>query len=174
MLLVHYVGDIHQPLHVGAVYLDANGQIVNPDMGTFDPDTDTRGGNSISVKGGSTKLHALWDQIPESLTVSHVDPELLNLAKAVPVTHGQVYDWPASWAGDTLGEARQAFDGIKFGSVQNGRNIHWSATLPVDYSARMDDIKKTQLVKAGARLAQLLEAIWPPGTSIAGGSAIPK
>ena len=30
LLLAHYVGDIHQPLHVGAVYLDAAGDIVDP------------------------------------------------------------------------------------------------------------------------------------------------
>jgi hypothetical protein len=26
LLLTHYVGDLHQPLHVGAIYLDKNTQ----------------------------------------------------------------------------------------------------------------------------------------------------
>src|SRR5436309_1048142 len=51
LALAHYMGDIHQPLHVGAVYLDANGKRVNPDGGTFDPKTATRGGNQILVNG---------------------------------------------------------------------------------------------------------------------------
>ena len=30
ILLAHFVGDIHQPLHVGAQYFDAKGQPANP------------------------------------------------------------------------------------------------------------------------------------------------
>jgi hypothetical protein len=43
MFLVHFVGDMHQPLHVGR--------------------PDDRGGNSITIKfdNKSTNLHALWD-----------------------------------------------------------------------------------------------------------------
>ena len=33
ILLAHYVGDIHQPLHVGAQYFDQSGRPVNPDLG---------------------------------------------------------------------------------------------------------------------------------------------
>ena len=35
-LLAHFVGDLHQPLHVGAIYLNAAGGEVNPDVGVFD------------------------------------------------------------------------------------------------------------------------------------------
>jgi hypothetical protein len=34
ILLAHYVGDIHQPLHVGAEYFDEAGHAVDPDKGT--------------------------------------------------------------------------------------------------------------------------------------------
>src|SRR5690242_10795095 len=40
-LLAHFVGDIHQPLHVGAVYLDHQGNVVDPDQPGFDPDSST-------------------------------------------------------------------------------------------------------------------------------------
>ena len=30
-MLAHFVGDLHQPLHVGSVYLDARGRLLNPD-----------------------------------------------------------------------------------------------------------------------------------------------
>src|SRR5438093_431267 len=46
-LLAHFVGDLHQPLHVGAIYLDRNGQPVNPDLSGLDPLTETAGGNLI-------------------------------------------------------------------------------------------------------------------------------
>jgi hypothetical protein len=158
LVLAHYVGDLHQPLHVGAVYLDAQGTRVNPDAGTFRPETETRGANKITVKGRTENLHATWDAIPASLTVRHAGGVLLEHAQAVPETTGQVFDWPASWATDTLGEAQQAFTGITFGALQNG---HWIATLPPSYRTNMAQIKKTQLSRAGARLAQLLKAIWP-------------
>jgi len=31
-LLAHFLGDLHQPLHVGSVYLDADGKLVDPDI----------------------------------------------------------------------------------------------------------------------------------------------
>ena len=47
-LLAHFLGDLHQPLHVGAVYLDASGNLVNPDgPGGLDPATETAGGNRL-------------------------------------------------------------------------------------------------------------------------------
>ncbi|MFX5582986.1 S1/P1 nuclease, partial [Acinetobacter baumannii] len=41
VLLTHYVGDLHQPLHVGSVFLNADGKIVNPDEGQYDHATNT-------------------------------------------------------------------------------------------------------------------------------------
>ena len=88
LLLSHYVGDIHQPLHVAAVYLDASGSLVNPDQGTFDSMTDTKGGNKINV-GGSKNLHATWDDIPVSLEVSNVGATMMEKARGVPQTSGE-------------------------------------------------------------------------------------
>jgi hypothetical protein len=68
ILLAHYVGDIHQPLHVGAQYFDQSGHKVNPDLGK--PAFEDQGGNSISleVSGGNSaklgKLHGFWDNDP--------------------------------------------------------------------------------------------------------------
>jgi hypothetical protein len=48
LLLAHFIGDLHQPLHVGSVYLDANGKLVDPDVAhAIDPATETIGGNAI-------------------------------------------------------------------------------------------------------------------------------
>src|SRR5258706_2547757 len=67
-VLAHYVGDVHQPLHVGAIYLSAAGQEVDPDSGMFDRATKTRGGNLI--KDGTSALHHEWDEIPTTLQVA--------------------------------------------------------------------------------------------------------
>jgi hypothetical protein len=47
---------------------------------------------------------------------------------------------------------------LRFGPRANNE---WTVTLPADYAARMNAIKKRQLTRAGARLAQLLRALWP-------------
>ena len=47
ILLAHFVGDIHQPLHVGAQYFDASRPPANPDKpGEVWPD---EGGNSLHL-----------------------------------------------------------------------------------------------------------------------------
>ncbi|RTL33158.1 MAG: hypothetical protein EKK47_03165 [Burkholderiales bacterium] len=156
LLIVHYVGDLHQPLHVGAIYLNAKGKRVDPDKGTFSPATDTRGGNNITVNGGN--LHAKWDAVPSNLASSNVDANWISQAQAVAPTDGDVYTWPASWASGTLAQASTAYKNVKFGALKQG---HWPATLPKNYDTTANAIKKKQLTLAGARLAELLKAIWP-------------
>jgi S1/P1 nuclease len=157
-LLIHYVGDIHQPLHVGAVYLDAGGKIVNPDAGHLDPATDTRGGNQIIVTATQTKLHKTWDDVPAALAPASVDAKWLGEARAVAPTQGPLAHWSTTWASETQKQARKAFAGVQFGAKSDQV---WGATLPNGYSQSMSAIKRAQLTRAGARLAQLLAAIWP-------------
>jgi len=156
LALAHYVGDVHQPLHVGTVYLSAAGKRVNPDTSGFDPATFTTGGNDLMVSG--VKLHAKWDAIPASLKQTKITAAWVTRAHAVPATSGDIMTWSTSWATDTLGKAKSAYQGVTFGS-RSGQ--HWPATLPSGYSTRMTSIKKTQLTAGGAHLAALLEAIWP-------------
>jgi len=188
LLLTHYLGDIHQPLHVGSVYLDAQGRRVDPDKTGFDPATFTVGGNSIilgkaplappalapeldagrdDLQGeegqgfaffGPPKLHGSWDGVPTSLDPAHVNLAWVQTAKAVPMTKGLPTDWPAVWASGTLAQSGKAFQGLSFSAKQGSR---WFTTLPGDYSARAATIKKQQLTLAGARLAQVLMAAFP-------------
>lgn len=158
-LLVHYVGDIHQPLHVGAVYLDADGNVINPDKGTFDPKAATRGGNSITLRGASGKdLHTTWDAIPASLKLSHVKTAWVSAARAIPPSTGSDFTWPNQWASQSVAQANLALSGLSYGK-QAG--THWTVTLPAHYTATMNSAKKLQLTRAGARLAKLLQDIWP-------------
>jgi S1/P1 Nuclease len=162
LLLSHYVGDLHQPLHVGAIYLDASGSLVDPDIGTYDPATDTHGGNSIVVLSKSGKklgeLHAKWDAIPASMQDSHVDTVWLAQARAVGKATGTDFGWSQQWASGTVKAAQSAFKGLTFGHLEGS---HWSVTLPSSYGRRMSTLKKQQLTLGGARLAQLLQDIFP-------------
>jgi hypothetical protein len=157
-LLAHYAGDLHQPLHVGAVYLDAQGNEVNPDTGTFDPNTATRGGNSILVGSTQRNLHATWDAIPRGLTASHLTAAWVSSARAIPAPAGSDFGWPKRWASESVAQANLAMSGLRFGPWTG---THWTLVLPAGYSTRMKSIKKVQLTRGGAHLAQLLQDIWP-------------
>jgi hypothetical protein len=156
-LLAHFVGDIHQPLHVGAIYLDAAGQPVNPDEGSFDENTETAGGNFISEGHGN--LHSDWDAIARQLGSSG-SAAIVEEAQTVPQTAGSLSDWAAAWASDTVTAAHTAFDGLSF----TGTGAHkWSVQFDDRraYVRAENKLKEAQLAKGGARLAQLLNAIWP-------------
>jgi hypothetical protein len=157
-MLAHFIGDLHQPLHVAAVYLDARGQLVDPDVAhRIDPATDTEGGNLI--RDQRSVFHTEWDAIPEDLGEA-ATPELLAAARSQAPSQGGVEDWPAAWASDTVLAAHGTFAGTEF---RQASSEHWSVTFdnPSAYLSSEDKIKRQQLAKAGARLAELLNAIWP-------------
>ncbi len=169
MLLAHFVGDIHQPLHVVAIYLDDNGNIIDPDVAGYKIGNDTDGGNNLV--DGKHLLHLEWDAIPVSMNVDGAESaHLLQEASEIPLTSGDPLTWSASWATDTIRVGRKdAFDGLSFkmrpvgsGEQQDSAPHKWDVFgTDADYQHRADDIKFHQLAKAGARLAQLLRTIWP-------------
>lgn len=186
IVLTHLVGDLHQPLHVGSIYLDAQGQRVDPDKTGLDVATFTVGGNSLWVVGapkppvpvtppapasgpagpnapatagfGPLKLHTLWDGVPDKFKPKRVDAAWLAEARKLRSNQGDPLDWPARWASQSLDQAGLAFDGLQFSPKQGS---HWTVVLPSGYSARADAIKRQQLTIAGAKLAQLLKATLP-------------
>jgi hypothetical protein len=156
-LLAHLVGDLHQPLHVAAVYLDKKGTVVDPDVThTIDPTTETAGGNSILDQG--TNFHFEWDTIPFDLPEA-ATPELLARARSEPRDRGRIENWSVAWASDTVLAAQQAFSEATF--APNGNRWTISFTDRDAYLRAADALKREQLAKAGARLAELLNAIWP-------------
>ena len=163
LLLAHYVGDIHQPLHVGAIYLDAGGARVDPDATGPDPSTDTRGGNqlvtmNLATNRRSANLHQTWDDVPLGLQATEVGPRWVAQARKLPRTPGAVAQWPGAWASETLLLARASFAGLRFAPEANGE---WTLALSCRYNEQMGPAKKRQITRAGARLAQLLRAVWP-------------
>lgn len=154
-LLAHYMGDLHQPLHVVAVYLDPNGKQIDPAQANSSQDSNTRGGNEIM--DGSTRLHSEWDALSDAMSTDVL--AALEEARAVGKTPGAITSWPAAWAGDTINNGRAAFKGLTFSKRDADGN--WHATHASTYSKERRALQRAQLIKAGARFAQLLQAIWP-------------
>lgn len=157
-VLAHLVGDIHQPLHVGAIYLDASGREVDPDIHGLDPTTQTRGGNQI--KDGTKNLHAEWDSVSTSLNATHLGRTGVVLAGATAVSEGLSANWSKLWATDTLASSKLAFGQLKFAAEDDSTHT-WVVTLPVGYARARSKIQRQQLLKAGGRLAQVLKDIFP-------------
>jgi hypothetical protein len=71
ILLAHYLGDIHQPLHVGAQYFNSQGEPVNPDVNGQGPVFADQGGNKLQLvlqrssdhghPTASYNFHTYWD-----------------------------------------------------------------------------------------------------------------
>ncbi|MGM9485606.1 S1/P1 nuclease [Roseateles sp. NT4] len=160
IILVHLVGDIHQPLHVGSLYLDAQGRPVDPDKQGFDRASFTIGGNSflLDPTTGSKNFHSYWDNVPEALRPRHVDAAWLSEARQIPRDAGHVLDWSARWGSESVVLAATAHEGLQF-SPKQGES--WQASLPEGYEARAEAIKRQQLTKAGARLAWVLKTVFP-------------
>jgi len=158
-MLAHLVGDLHQPLHVGAVYLDPKGQLVDPDVThTIDPNTETAGANIIFDQ--SRNLHSEWDAIPSDLGEA-ATPELVAAARSEPGDRGRIENWSVVWATDTILAAQQTFSEVSFARAPNDKGWVISFADHDAYFRSADALKRKQLAKAGARLAALLNFIWP-------------
>jgi len=160
LMLAHFVGDLHQPLHVGSIYLDKAGHPLDPGAGPVPAGSSTAGGNAVVPIDAVThkamgKLHGMWDDIPAALLSGHLDAGWLAEAQAVEKDEGDAAGWPAGWATGTLLASRDAYAKIRFAAKQDDA---WNATLPLKYRDHMTALKHRQLTLAGARLAQVLQA----------------
>ena len=148
VLLAHYVGDIHQPLLVGAAYFNTNGQPVNPDKGVIG--FSTIGGNSISFKRtvriGKKRiyqfenLHSFWDSQTVILALNRVrvdirqrtigywlyikDEEIVHYFASQEPDNWKlnpsvdVNDWAQQWTDEILPIASQAHERLQFINVK--------------------------------------------------------
>src|SRR5205085_12276953 len=98
------IGDIHQPLHVGSVYLSPEGVPTNPNRSEqYEGRYDNFGGNQLLTDDGN--LHGYWDDISNEL----FEADLVAEAATVPDTEGEVEQWGMGWADESLEAARTAF-----------------------------------------------------------------
>lgn len=129
--LVHLVGDIHQPLHVG------NGE--------------DRGGNDVKVQwfGSSTNLHSVWD----SRMIDGKQFSYTELADWVNHPSKQeVKAWQAASVRDWAMESMSYRDQV-YAIPENGR-------LSYVYSYENFDLVKLRVLQAGVRLAGIINEIY--------------
>jgi hypothetical protein len=144
--LIHWVGDIHQPLHaashVAAKY----------------PQGD-RGGNAfkIDMPDAYNNLHSYWDSgllqwpyLPQPLSTQD-KKRLRSMAKSLQVQYPKpkiaAMD-PATWVLESHKLARQAYQGIEYSSAPNTGYITWGR-----------EVSRQQVALAGYRLAYLLQGV---------------
>jgi S1/P1 Nuclease len=160
-LLAHYVGDMHQPLHVGAVYLDETGKPLDPKTPQEAKDHGNAGGNQITLAG--KKLHAWWDDVPDKIARPLLDGAATMQAKKLAKPRSRPSQWAATWAGESTVQAAKLYAGLTFGAkVVAPSGDDWPATAaePAHRLLR-EAMQKEQLLKGGARLAQILKTVWP-------------
>lgn len=175
LLLVHLVGDIHQPLHVGVAYVSAKDNFVVP-VSAQKVDNivlfKTDGDNDLLLD--SRSLHGFWDvqAVENAMRSAQVrTPEefaafLLRVPPNMPIVNGDVTKWPAKWATQTLAESKIAHDGLTLAERERGEgrsaeaHFAWRVTAPSDYAQTASTIAAAQLTRAGYRLAAVLEAVW--------------
>jgi hypothetical protein len=148
ILLAHYVGDIHQPLHVGAEYFDAQGRIADPDENRSS--VADEGGNTFTLELSDEpprgrgihkkKLHGFWDNdavnalfpeirnnLPKNERQAQIDPEKKQLAHEMAMHEPKSWRMPSNidisgyaeaWADEILPIAREAHERLQFTDVR--------------------------------------------------------
>ncbi len=131
-MLVHFIGDLHQPMHVGRL--------------------EDKGGNDIQIQwfNEGTNLHRLWDSnLINLFGMSYTElagtlPEL-SKAQVKAIQQGTVYDWV---------EESQELANEVYDSVSVGEKIGYP------YSYKYTGVLREQLQKGGLRLAKVLNDIF--------------
>lgn len=128
-LLVHFVGDIHQPLHVGAGFIDPNGPngkpVIerNPRVIKRKGLAHDRGGNQLIINNDRRNLHGFWDfDLVASLMLATHKQTSDELGTFLEQTvhpqrqwnaGGPIRTWAAQWATDSLWQsANQTYRGV--------------------------------------------------------------
>ncbi len=131
-MLVHLIGDLHQPMHIGR--------------------KEDKGGNTIQVQwfGKGTNLHRVWDEnMIKQWNMSYLElannTEYLSKAQVKAIQKGTVVDW----VHDTHKLSKIAYE-----SVKTGENLKYR------YSYDHFSTVRKQLQKGGIRLAKLLNDIF--------------
>lgn len=131
-MLVHFIGDLHQPMHVGIA--------------------DDKGGNDFQVRwfGDGTNLHSVWDtKMIESYNMSYSElaANSPNLSKQqlADIKKGDLLDW--------VNESRSICEDIYAGTTSGEK-------LSYQYMYQYVPVVRSQLQKGGIRLASILDSIF--------------
>lgn len=132
-MVMHMIGDIHQPLHVGT--------------------GEDRGGNDVRLQwmGQNSNLHRVWDtDIIQSLELSYTELSR-EINRATP---GQIQKWQQAsvreWAYESMSYRERVYD------------LPDNMRLSYPYRFYNVDIVYQRLLQAGIRMAGILNEIYDP------------
>jgi hypothetical protein len=133
LFLIHFVGDMHQPLH--------------------DSDNKDKGGNDVRVtyNGRDMNLHSLWD----SGLLGHMgkEDELFSEYSADSARHAK--KWAKGSVEDWAEQSHKVAVKVTYGRLpktEKGAPV----TITPEYEAQADPLIRQQIEKGGARLARVL------------------
>lgn len=130
-LLVHFLGDIHQPLHVGCGFIDIHGpngniMIVRDPLRIKQKNLPSdRGANDLVIDNDRKNLHGFWDFTLVTSLMTSVGQEITSdtlgtfltqnvRPKASWSPHGPIDTWAAQWATDSLVLSRdETYKGVQ-------------------------------------------------------------
>lgn len=177
VLLTHYLGDIHQPLHVGAEFFDADGEPFRPTASNHG--FEDQGGNKLTLftffNGQLTsagKFHGYWD----SQTVRNAFGDAANSTVANQLARKEPAGWRLSGAAETWAEkianemlpvAREAHTRLQYADVETKSGAKFIVGGRAEerkpkpggkfYAVWAHETAKKGIHKAGWRLAAILE-----------------
>jgi hypothetical protein len=152
--IIHFVGDIHQPLHC-ATKVDKTHR------------EGDRGGNDllIKVRGRNVKLHSYWDGGIDSFPregPNFAPPPLDQIPPAVAVAlQGNPDTDPGLKLNDPLNFQAWADESNNLAKEVAYKNIANGQTPANAYRKAAIKVARKRVAFAGYRLAALLNAIWP-------------
>ena len=134
-ILVHCLGDMHQPMHVGHL--------------------SDRGGNDLKVKffDDATNLHSIWDgRLVESGHKWSYTEWQQQIDRATPEQEATIIvGTPDNWCEETFGIAGTCYQYFQPGAKVMYNDIaRWTPTI------------ERQLLRGGLRLAHVLNSIYDP------------
>ena len=133
MFLIHFVGDMHQPLHCS--------------------DNQDKGGNDVKVEfhGKPTNLHSLWD----SGLLSRMGTEDQLFSPLSRESARRAGKWSKGTVDDWAEGAHKAAQKTVYGRLPK---VAAGTPVPIDaaYEKKADPLIREQIEKAGARLAAVL------------------
>ncbi|MGH9687224.1 MAG: S1/P1 nuclease [Candidatus Acidiferrales bacterium] len=181
--VIHFVGDIHQPLH----------DVTNNDLGGNCVPVEFFGERpretSAARESFSSNLHWVWDVglinyfiIPAIPHMGHWEPSLLFARDFDAKYRAQIHVWKsqpidfAAWAW----ESHALADSVAYGDLPRAipvespapvsscaddnhvgeRMLRYHESLGAAYEAAAAPVVQQQLAKAGARLAAVLNSLW--------------
>jgi len=132
--VVHFIGDLHQPLH--------------------DEDNGDKGGNTRQVlfDGHSDNLHWVWD----TGLLQHINRNAEAFAEELEsrITPQDRAEWQKGSIKDWVMEGHRLAQTVAYGDLGNGN----PAPISPAYEQQADPVVELHLEKAGVRLAYLLNA----------------